>query len=141
MINPSPKTPTPAVVAIDRNLAELNTQLNQLEAQRAKLEQAAGRNRRDRLAKLYKEHGFASNDELIAYLRNITPRRQAERGLRHGRAFSPQLIEDLKKAIAAGWKAADVKRALGVSAPSFYIYKHKMGLTRVYAKRRVSVGA
>lgn len=125
--------PNPILTKIDQDLSDLRTQINHLEAKRISL--AREPNRRKRLSRLYREHGFSSNDEFIAYLRSVTPRTQAEQGLRHGRAFSPELIEKLKQAIVDGKTAAQVKESLGVSAPSFYIWKKRWGLTRVYAKR------
>jgi hypothetical protein len=121
-----------SVHEMDSRLADMQNQLNQMLARREELRVAAEAEKRERAQTLPKEWGFDSMDSFIGFLRSVAPRTQAAKGLRVGRAFSPELVAKLKEMIKDGKSAGEVKRTLGVSAPSFYAYKHDLGLTKVY---------
>jgi hypothetical protein len=118
---------------IDNRLGELQNTLNNLLARREELRLSEEQEKREKAMKLPAEWGFDGMDSFISFLRSVSPKQQAAKGLRSGRAFSPELIAELKKQIREGKTAKQVKSALGISFPSYYAMKSRLGLTKKYS--------
>ncbi len=116
--------------------------IKELEAAKAKvveLESTLAKERKQKLAGLYKEFGFDNVEEFISAVRQAGGASRRGRPAKAGaksqkrskRArITQELKEEVKAAVQAGKTGAEIAKALGISVPSVQNIKKEYGLVR-----------
>ncbi len=114
-------------------------QLNEYQGKIEELKNSIEQERKEALAHLHTEYGFATTSELIKALRAATGAgvRRARAGVSHRKhaRISPELKEKIKAALQGGKTGVQVAEEFGVSLPSVHNIKKEFGLVKARKKK------
>jgi hypothetical protein len=115
-------------------------QLTEYQTKVVELQNSIEQERKEALAHLHEEYGFATPAELIKALREATGAtggRKTAGSVRHRRhaRITPELREKVKAAIESGKKGGEVAKEFSISLPSVHNIKKEFGLVKTRKKK------